>query len=189
MLTFHLGSTGIVRAPWSTSVPTQTKPSPASQPKWFSGRRLALRETLSSAVSSLTGTRTRTVAPRIPAPPAIHWHSAVVVRRLLESPQSIALVLGSADGNPLPVLDPGQFIWLSVPTPVNERTDLKYSLWIAPQPDNWRITLRLVGGLTNSQFIGEASNFLSCNLLDGDRLEVGIPSCAPIHRKYLTSVD
>jgi ferredoxin-NADP reductase len=108
--------------------------------------------------------------------PAIQWRTVVVRSRVLESPYSVALVLGSVDGEPLPAFSAGQFVWVGVSLPGAERHVLQYSLWTADDPGNWRITVKLVGGDRDAALAREASNFIHYHVFDGDELEVGLPS-------------
>jgi ferredoxin-NADP reductase len=99
----------------------------------------------------------------------------VVRNRILESPYSVALVLGSVNGEPLPDFTPGQLVWVGVGLPGTERHVLQYSLWTAADPGNWRITVKLVGGDRDAALAREASNFIHYHVFDGDQLEVGFP--------------
>lgn len=107
--------------------------------------------------------------------PAIQWRTVVVRDRILESPYSVALVLGSVDGEPLPAFTPGQYVWVGVRMHGTERHVLQYSLWAAADPGNWRITVKLVGGDRDAALAREASNFVHYHVFDGDQLEVGLP--------------
>ncbi|NUS42873.1 MAG: hypothetical protein HOQ24_04165 [Mycobacteriaceae bacterium] len=102
-----------------------------------------------------------------------------MARRLLDSPNTLALELSSAGARPLHTLAPGQYAWLAVSAPDDDPNILRYSLWMAPRLGNSRLTIRLVDGF-NSGFAGEASNYLHYHLYDGDSLEVGLPSNAPV---------
>jgi hypothetical protein len=124
--------------------------------------------------------------PRLPELPVLHWHTVVVLNRVLETSSSIALVLGSTDGAPLPHLAPGQFVWVAVTTAhpelspeCDDHNILKYSLWTAPHPGNWQLTLRLAEGL-NAGFACEASDYLHYHICDGDCLDVGVPGYPPL---------
>jgi ferredoxin-NADP reductase len=124
--------------------------------------------------------------PKIPQLPVLHWHTVVVLNHLLDASSSIALVLGSPNDAPLPRLAPGQFVWVAVTTPhpelradPDERNILKYSLWTAPRPGHWQLTLLLAEGL-NAEFAGNASDYLHYHICNGDRLDVGVPAYPPL---------
>jgi len=110
---------------------------------------------------------------------AIQWRTVVVRHRILESPYTVALVLGSVNADtPLPEFTPGQFVWVGVSMPDDACHVLQYSLWTTSEPGNLRITVKLVGGDRDAQLAREASNFIHYHVFDGDRLEVGFPPCS-----------
>lgn len=107
--------------------------------------------------------------------PSIVWRPVICKHRVFGSPQAIALVLGTADGTPLPMCVPGQYVWIAATMPTSEQHILQYSLWTAPQPGEWRMTVKLVGGNIDTGLAHEATDFVHYHISDGDRLEMGFP--------------
>ncbi|MDG3013174.1 globin domain-containing protein [Speluncibacter jeojiensis] len=102
------------------------------------------------------------------------WQQVVVRRRVQESPDTVAFVLGSKDGAPLPDFRPGQYISVQVELADGAHQIRQYSLSRAPMHDEWRITVKAIGELAGAP-AGEVSNFLHHNVFDGDELRVSLP--------------
>jgi len=107
------------------------------------------------------------------------WQQVTVRRRVQESPDTVAFILGSQDGSALGDFHPGQYISVSVSLPDGAQQIRQYSLSTAPMHDAWRITVKSipdsVGKDGNPAPAGEVSNFLHENVFDGDLLRVSRP--------------
>jgi hypothetical protein len=106
---------------------------------------------------------------------AMEWHNAVVRRRVVESPYSVALILDSPNGRKLP-FEPGHYVWVSVRMPDNERHVLQYTLWsVRPGDSASTVTIALVGGDHDCPLAREASNFIHGHVFEGNIVDVGFP--------------
>ncbi|MGZ4520017.1 MAG: globin domain-containing protein [Mycobacteriaceae bacterium] len=107
------------------------------------------------------------------------WQEVTVRRRVQESPDTVAFILGSRDGSPLCDFRPGQYISVSVALPDGARQIRQYSLSRAPMHDAWRITVKSIPETVAPDGTaipaGEVSNFLHENVFDGDLLRVSRP--------------
>ena len=108
--------------------------------------------------------------------PQTVWQKLVVRRRLQESPDTVSFVLSAPDGSPLPEASPGQYVSVAVRLPDGARQIRQYSLTRAPERAEWGITVKAVPasvGADGSPIpAGEVSNFLHCNVFEGDELAV-----------------
>ncbi|MEV0947879.1 globin domain-containing protein [Rhodococcus sp. NPDC049939] len=94
------------------------------------------------------------------------WREVRVRERRNESADTVSFVFTSLDGTPLPSFAPGQYLSVGVHLPDGARQIRQYSLSSAPSHDDWRITVKQAG---------EVSNFLYHNVFEGDTLEVTTP--------------
>ncbi|MFD4468806.1 globin domain-containing protein [Rhodococcus sp. NPDC058505] len=103
------------------------------------------------------------------------WREVKVTRRVLESPETVSFVLGSADGTPLPSYRPGQYISVGVTLPDGARQIRQYSLVGSPTAADWQISVKAIPGDGTDSPAGEVSNFLYQNVFEGDTLSVTTP--------------
>ncbi|WP_431955719.1 globin domain-containing protein [Nocardia lijiangensis] len=107
------------------------------------------------------------------------WRQVRVRERRHESADAVSFVLTSLDGAPLPPFSPGQYLSVGVHLEDGARQIRQYSLSSAPSSGDWRITVKRVGAHTlpdgSVAPAGEVSNFLYCNVFEGDVLDVTTP--------------
>ncbi len=106
------------------------------------------------------------------------WRTVYVRRRVQESPDTISLELVSADGEPLPVARPGQYVSVAVTLADGARQIRQYSLTGAGAPGAWAVSVKAILPGVDAAGVapaGEVSNHLHDNVFEGDALEVSIP--------------
>ncbi|WP_072691425.1 globin domain-containing protein [Rhodococcus marinonascens] len=94
------------------------------------------------------------------------WREVRVRERRNESADTVSFVFTSLDGTPLPAFAPGQYLSVAVRLPDGARQIRQYSLSSAPSSDDWRITVKRAG---------EVSNFLYHNVFEGDIVGASTP--------------
>ncbi|MBP2708548.1 hemin transporter [Microbispora sp. RL4-1S] len=98
------------------------------------------------------------------------WSDATVVARRAESPEAVSFLLRPR--SPMP-FRPGQYVSVQVTLPDGARQIRQYSLSLAPERGDWRITVKRVRG--DAAPDGEVSNWLCENVRAGDVLRVSAP--------------
>ncbi len=102
------------------------------------------------------------------------WHRYRVVERIEEAVDVISLVLGPADGLPVPPHRPGQYVSVAVDLPDGSRQPRQYTVSTAPRDATLQITVRRVRGIDGHPD-GEVSTFLHTGVQVGDELDVTTP--------------
>ncbi len=98
-----------------------------------------------------------------------------VARRIEEAHDIISLVLEPADGRPLPVIDPGQYVSVFVDLPDGRRQPRQYTVSSTASGTRLQITVNRLRGL-NGAPDGMVSTFLHDDLQVDDVLEVSAPA-------------
>lgn len=98
-----------------------------------------------------------------------------VIKKEKESSVITSFYLSPADGSPLPLFKPGQYITLRVPTQNGSTTMRNYSLSDKPNRNWFRISVKRETSQKPEIPNGYVSNFLHENVKIGSSLEVGPP--------------
>lgn len=103
--------------------------------------------------------------------------SFLVVGKVVESDEISSFYLQPADGAPLPLYRPGQYVPVRIRTALHPDGVMRcYSLSCRPGLHHWRITVK-------REPEGEASNHLHATTRVGDTLELGVP-CGNFSLQY-----
>ncbi len=99
------------------------------------------------------------------------------IDRIVEQSDVIrSFYLKPVDGRPLAPFAPGQYITVRFATPDGDTTMRNYSLFAAPRPDYYRISVKREPAPHDEAPAGFVSNVLHHELTQGDEIEVGPPS-------------
>jgi nitric oxide dioxygenase len=98
-----------------------------------------------------------------------------VVRRIEETADVISLVLEPADGGPLPVIAPGQYVSVFVNLPNGNRQPRQYTVSSTGTGNRLQLTVRRVSGVGGAPD-GQVSTFLHDQVQVGDQLELSAPA-------------
>jgi nitric oxide dioxygenase len=93
------------------------------------------------------------------------WRRYLVANKIVEARDTVSLLLTPADGAPVPVFHPGQYVTIAADLPDGTRQLRQYSLSQAPTGGSLRITVRRVPG-------GQVSGFVHEVLQPGDHLTI-----------------
>ncbi|MGB3184276.1 MAG: globin domain-containing protein [Ornithinimicrobium sp.] len=107
--------------------------------------------------------------------PANPFRQYRVVRRVDEAHDIISLVLEPADDDPLPTIDPGQYVSLFVDLPNGQRQPRQYTVSSTASGTRLQVTVNRVRGADGAPD-GQVSGFLHDNVEVGDLLEVSAPA-------------
>ena len=98
-----------------------------------------------------------------------------VVRRIEEAEDIISLVLEPSDGQPLPHIEPGQYVSVFADLPDGTRQPRQYTVSSTASGTRLQITVNRVRGVDGAPD-GQVSTFLHEDVGVGDRLEVSAPA-------------
>ena len=98
-----------------------------------------------------------------------------VVRRIEETADVISLVLEPADGEPVPPIQPGQYVSVFVDLPDGDRQPRQYTVSSTAVGTRLQITVRRVRGVGGAPD-GRVSSFLHDRVEPGDVLELSAPA-------------
>jgi nitric oxide dioxygenase len=98
-----------------------------------------------------------------------------VVRRIEETADVISLVLEPADGQPLPEVQPGQYVSVFVNLPDGSRQPRQYTVSSTAFGNRLQITVRRVRGAEGAPD-GRVSTYLHDSVQGGDVLELSAPA-------------
>ena len=98
-----------------------------------------------------------------------------VVRRIDEADDIISLVLEPSDGQPLPNVEPGQYVSVFADLPDGRRQPRQYTVSSTASGTRLQITVNRVRGVDGAPD-GQVSSFLNDAIKIGDLLEVSAPA-------------
>ena len=98
-----------------------------------------------------------------------------VVRRIDEADDIISLVLEPSDGQPLPNVEPGQYVSVFADLPDGRRQPRQYTVSSTASGTRLQITVNRVRGVDGAPD-GQVSSFLNDTIKIGDLLEVSAPA-------------
>jgi nitric oxide dioxygenase len=103
------------------------------------------------------------------------YRAFVVDRKQPESEVVTSLYLRPADGGPLPVFKPGQYITVKIDHPTASSTPRNYSLSDRPGLNYYRISVKREPSVAANTPAGLVSNYLHDRVSQGDVLSIGPP--------------
>ena len=98
-----------------------------------------------------------------------------VARRIEETEDVVSLVLEPADGQPVPEIEPGQYVSLFVDLPGGDRQPRQYTVSSTAVGTRLQVTVRKVHG-TNGTPAGRVSSYLHDHVLTGNIVDVSAPA-------------
>ncbi|OQR87865.1 Nitric oxide dioxygenase (Pi-NOD1) [Thraustotheca clavata] len=102
------------------------------------------------------------------------WRDLTVSKIVEESPEIKSFHLKPADDKPLVAFKPGQYVGVRLET-THFTTQRNYSLSMAPDANEYRISVKREGPAASGCPVGQVSNYLHGEVKEGDTLKVSVP--------------
>ncbi|OQR90322.1 oxidoreductase FAD/NAD(P)-binding domain protein [Achlya hypogyna] len=112
------------------------------------------------------------------------WRAFHIAKVVTESSEIKSFHLRPADGRPLVRFEPGQYVGVRLET-AHFTTQRNYSLSMAPNSEEYRITVKREGPAATGCPVGRVSSYLHDDVREGDVLQVSVP-CGDF---YLAPLD